>query len=107
MQRECELETTVINLPGDEADNADDVSRLEPILRVDLAAQFIAFQDEIRDAVCRVLASGKYVLGAEVAHFEKEFANYLGAARVVAVADGTHAISLALKAAGVRPGDEV
>jgi dTDP-4-amino-4,6-dideoxygalactose transaminase len=63
--------------------------------------------DEVRAAVGRVLASGWFVLGAEVARFEKEFSEYLGGAHVVGVGSGTEALHLALLAAGVGPGDRV
>ncbi|HZI81287.1 MAG TPA: DegT/DnrJ/EryC1/StrS family aminotransferase [Vicinamibacterales bacterium] len=62
---------------------------------------------EIREAVERVLASGWFVLGPEVEAFEAEFAAAAGAKHAVGVASGTDAIALALRAAGVNPGDEV
>ncbi|MBI3940575.1 MAG: DegT/DnrJ/EryC1/StrS family aminotransferase [Acidobacteria bacterium] len=63
---------------------------------------------EIQKSVEHVLHSRYYILGPEVELFEKEFAAYLGVRRVVAVASGTDAISLALLASGVvRPGAEV
>ena len=55
----------------------------------------------------KVLASGQYVLGEEVASFEREFAAYCGAKHAIAVNTGTSALHLALLAAGVGPGDEV
>src|SRR5262249_13759612 len=58
-------------------------------------------------AIERVLASGWFILGDEVARFEEEFARFLGVEHVVACANGTEAIALALQAAGLRPGDEV
>ncbi len=54
-----------------------------------------------------VVARGTYVLGAEVAAFEREFAAYLGVRHVVGVANGTDAITIALRALGINPGDEV
>ncbi len=72
-----------------------------------LAAQHAAMGDEIGDAVRRVLASGWFVLGAEVAAFEREFAAYCGTDHAVGCGNGTDAILLALKALGVGPGDEV
>jgi dTDP-4-amino-4,6-dideoxygalactose transaminase len=78
-----------------------------PILRVDQAAQYEAYAAEILAAVEGVLKSGRYVLGPESAAFEAEFAAYLGAENVVAVADGTRAITLALQLAGVGRGTEV
>ncbi len=58
-------------------------------------------------AIARVVGSGWYVLGPEVDAFEREFASACGASHAVAVANGTDAIALLLRAAGVGPGDEV
>src|SRR5947209_3375851 len=54
-----------------------------------------------------VAASGRYILGPEVEAFEREFAEYCGARHCVGVANGTDAITIALRALGVRPGDDV
>jgi dTDP-3-amino-3,4,6-trideoxy-alpha-D-glucose transaminase len=54
-----------------------------------------------------VLEDGRYILGPEVEAFEREFAAYLGAEHAVGVANGTDALTLALQAVGVGPGDEV
>src|SRR5262249_8119609 len=64
-------------------------------------------RDQLRDAVGRVLDSGRYILGPEVQAFEGEFADYCGAEYAVGVANGTDAITIALRAMGVGPGDEV
>jgi dTDP-4-amino-4,6-dideoxygalactose transaminase len=61
----------------------------------------------IRAKVDEVLDRGTYILGPEVAGFEEEFAAYLGARHAVGVANGTEALTLALRALGVGPGDEV
>jgi dTDP-3-amino-3,4,6-trideoxy-alpha-D-glucose transaminase len=61
----------------------------------------------LRAAVSRVLDSERYILGPEVQAFESEFAAYCGAAQAVGVANGTEAITIALRAMGVGPGDEV
>lgn len=74
---------------------------------LDLKAQYAAIRSEVEPAVLRVLASGHYVLGEEVARFEEEFAAYCGARHAIAVNTGTSALHLALLAAGVGPGDEV
>jgi len=63
--------------------------------------------DEIASATQRVLASAWYILGPEVEMFESAFAAYHGVAFAVGVASGTDAIELALRAAGIGPGDEV
>jgi dTDP-3-amino-3,4,6-trideoxy-alpha-D-glucose transaminase len=62
---------------------------------------------EIEAAVARVLRSGAYVLGPEVAAFEEELAAYCGARHAVACASGTDALLLALLSLGIAPGDEV
>ncbi len=74
---------------------------------VDLSREYETIQDEIDDAVSRVLESGYFVLGEEVETFEREFADYVGAERGVGVNSGTDALALALDALGVGPGDEV
>ncbi len=74
---------------------------------LDLKAQYAALQREIEPAVLNVLSSGGYILGPEVAAFEREFAAYCGAAEGVAVNSGTSALHVALLAAGIGPGDEV
>jgi dTDP-4-amino-4,6-dideoxygalactose transaminase len=74
---------------------------------LDLKAQYAGIKPELDAAVLKVLASGQYVLGDEVAAFETEFAAYCGAGYGIAVNTGTSALHLALLAAGVGPGDEV
>ena len=74
---------------------------------LDLEAQHFPVKDEIKEALGRVVDSGCYVLGPEVAAFEEQFADFVGAKRAVCVNSGTSAIHLALLAAGVCEGDEV
>lgn len=74
---------------------------------VDLKAQARTLSPALEEAVLRVLRSGHYVLGEEVARFEKGLARYLGAKYVVGVSSGTDALVLILRALGVGPGDEV
>lgn len=64
-------------------------------------------RDDINAAIARVIASGRYILGTECEAFEEEFARFLGAPFAIAVNSGTDALSLALLALGVEPGDEV
>ena len=75
------------------------------IANADPKANLAACDAEVRAAIARVLDSGRYILGPEVAAFEREFAAWLGAKACVTVANGTDAIELALRAVGVRPGD--
>jgi dTDP-4-amino-4,6-dideoxygalactose transaminase len=63
--------------------------------------------ERLRAAAVRVIDSGVYILGPEVEAFEREFARYVGAAHAIGVANGTEAITIALRALGVGPGDEV
>jgi dTDP-4-amino-4,6-dideoxygalactose transaminase len=74
---------------------------------VDLRAQYLDIKSDIDAAIARVFESGQFVLGDEVAGFEREFAAYSGASEGIAVNTGTSALHLALIAAGVRAGDEV
>jgi dTDP-4-amino-4,6-dideoxygalactose transaminase len=74
---------------------------------MDLAAETRALGAELDEAVRRVVASGRYVLGPEVEAFEREFADYCGATHGVGVNSGTDALALALRAAGVGAGDVV
>ncbi|HTR89175.1 MAG TPA: DegT/DnrJ/EryC1/StrS family aminotransferase [Solirubrobacteraceae bacterium] len=73
----------------------------------DTATPLEELHDELRAAVARVLDSGRFVLGPEVSAFETEFAAYCGAAHGIGVANGTDAITIALRAMGVGEGDEV
>jgi dTDP-4-amino-4,6-dideoxygalactose transaminase len=74
---------------------------------VDLKAQYHSIKGEIDAAVLRVLESSQFILGEEVAAFEREFASYCQAPESVAANSGTSALHLALLAAGIGPGDEV
>lgn len=74
---------------------------------VDLKAQYRSIKPEIDAAVLRVLESSQFILGEEVAAFERAFAPYCGASEAIAVNSGTSALHLALLAAGIGPGDEV
>src|ERR1051325_6647140 len=74
---------------------------------LDLKAQYRSIKDEIDTAVLRVLDSTQYILGDEVAAFEREFAAYCYASEAIGVNSGTSALHLALLAAGIGPGDEV
>jgi len=73
----------------------------------DPRAQYLAHAGEIDAAMRRVLESGRYILGPECEHFEREFAAFAGVQHGVGVANGTDALHLALRACGIGPGDEV
>jgi dTDP-4-amino-4,6-dideoxygalactose transaminase len=78
-----------------------------PIGLCDLVAQHRALASELTDAVLDTLFGGQFILSAAVAQFEREFAAYCGARYAVGVSSGTAALTLALRAVGVGPGDEV
>ena len=73
----------------------------------DLVRHNLLVHDGLLDSARRVIERGWYVLGSEVGDFETAFANYCGVAHTVGVANGTDAIELALRAAGVAQGDGV
>jgi dTDP-4-amino-4,6-dideoxygalactose transaminase len=74
---------------------------------LDLVAQRAALGDELQRACVDALARGDYVLGADVARLEDEFAAYCGVRHAVGVDSGTSALELALRAHGIGAGDEV
>jgi dTDP-4-amino-4,6-dideoxygalactose transaminase len=71
------------------------------------ASALAPLRGELSAAVERVLDSGRFILGPEVAAFESEFAAYVGTPHAVGVANGTEALTIALRALGVGAGDEV
>jgi dTDP-4-amino-4,6-dideoxygalactose transaminase len=73
----------------------------------DTATPLAPLRAEIDRAVAAVLDERQFILGPNVAAFEEEFAAYCGARHAVGVANGTEAITIALRAMGVGPGDEV
>ncbi|HYL92423.1 MAG TPA: DegT/DnrJ/EryC1/StrS family aminotransferase [Alphaproteobacteria bacterium] len=74
---------------------------------LDLSRQYASIRSEVMAAVERVCDSQRYIMGEEVALFEREFAALCGTKEAVACASGTDALWLALAAAGIGPGDEV
>src|SRR5438552_13585125 len=74
---------------------------------VDLKAQHQEVAEEVQRGFAQVLEKTAFILGPAVAEFEAAFARFSGVAHCVGVANGTDALELALRAAGVGPGDEV
>src|SRR5688500_18469363 len=75
--------------------------------QADPRASYLARQEAVDGAVQRVLARGWYVLGEEVAAFEREVASFVRAGHGTGAASGTDAIALILRALGIGPGDGV
>jgi dTDP-3-amino-3,4,6-trideoxy-alpha-D-glucose transaminase len=80
---------------------------VRPIPLVDVKAQYEPLLPRIREAIEGVLTSGEFILGPNVAAFEREAANYLGVKESVGVANGTDALVLVMDALGIGAGDEV
>src|SRR4029079_2149354 len=78
-----------------------------PVPLFDTSTPLAPLRDRLRAKALEVLDGGRYILGPEVTAFEREFADYLGARHALGVANGTDALTLALRALGVGPGDEV
>lgn len=81
------------------------IANAVPLLSI--KAQNEALAGELKDAVCRVLDSGAFILGPENKGFDAEFAAAIGSPFCLGVDSGTSALELALEAVGVGPGDEV
>jgi dTDP-4-amino-4,6-dideoxygalactose transaminase len=79
----------------------------DPVPFVDLASQHAPLRAELAAAFERVVDGSAFILGEEVERFEEEFAAYCGVRHCVGVASGTAALTLAVTAAGIGPGDEV
>lgn len=71
------------------------------------SAQAVNKDIDVQASVARVIQRNHYVLGAEVASFEQNFASYCGALHCIGVANGTDALELSLRALGVGHGEEV
>lgn len=74
---------------------------------VDLVSQFDDVAAEVLPVMQDVLCSAGYIGGQHVAAFESAYAHFAGAEHCVGVGNGTDAIELALRGAGIGPGDEV
>jgi len=99
-------------VPRAGADPDDDAMTAAPLTTdaiplIDLQAQYRTIKDEIDHAIRTVLERGQFILGPEVAALEREIAAYCGTMHAIAVASGTDALELSLRACGIGPGDEV
>src|SRR5690242_17040028 len=73
----------------------------------DLGLEYKAIKKDLDPLLEKILASGAYVLGPELSHFESELAAYIGVRYAVGLNSGTDAVWLALRALNIGPGDEV
>jgi dTDP-4-amino-4,6-dideoxygalactose transaminase len=78
-----------------------------PIPLFDTRTPIQPLREEIQAKIAEVIDAQSFILGPELEAFESELAAYLGARHVIGVGNGTDAITLALRAMGVGPGDEV
>jgi dTDP-4-amino-4,6-dideoxygalactose transaminase len=74
---------------------------------LDVPAAYAELRDDLDEAARRVMASGQFILGPDVAAFEEEFAAYCGARHAIGVGSGLDALRLILLGLGLGPGDEV
>ncbi|MEO1250277.1 MAG: DegT/DnrJ/EryC1/StrS aminotransferase family protein [Pseudomonadota bacterium] len=85
----------------------DSVQPAPPLAFIDLQAQRARIGDKVDQAIARVLDHGRYIMGPEVAAFESQLSEFCGATHAMGVANGTDALSLALVALDLRPGEAV
>jgi len=78
-----------------------------PIPFIDLRAQRLRIEADLRRRMDAVLEHGQFILGPEVADFERRVGEFAGVPHVLGCANGTDALVLALRALGVAPGDRV
>ena len=83
------------------------VHALTKIPILDLKPQYESLKEEIKEAIDRVLESGRFIMGEDVKLFEREVAEYLGVKHAIAVNSGTDALVIGLKALGIGEEDEV
>jgi len=78
-----------------------------PVPLFDTQTPLAPLKEEILERIGEVVEDTRFILGPNVSAFEQEFAEYVGASHAIGVANGTDAITIALRAMGVGPGDEV
>lgn len=74
---------------------------------MNVVRQYESIREELDQAALEVLHSGSYILGESVERFQTEFADYCGTKYAIGVGNGTDALVIALRACGVKAGDEV
>lgn len=76
-----------------------------PLMNIE--RQYETIKKELDEVTIGVLSSGKYIIGENVKEFEKEFSEYMEVKYAVGVGNGTDALVIALRACGIKAGDEV
>lgn len=74
---------------------------------IDLKRQYAVLKDAIDSRIMAVLQHGHYIMGPEISELEAVLSDYCGVRHCVTVSSGTHSLEIALRAAGIGPGDEV
>lgn len=87
------------------AESLNEGGRMIP--SIDLKKEYAEIKEDTDKSILRVLESGSFILGEEVARFEGEFSKYIGTKHGIGVNSGSDALFLGLKALGIGPGDEV
>jgi dTDP-4-amino-4,6-dideoxygalactose transaminase len=78
-----------------------------PLTMVDLKSQYQKIKPQVDAAIQTVIDNTQFIKGPEVSSFQDELAAYLGVKHVIACANGTDALQIAMMALGLKPGDEV
>ena len=73
----------------------------------DLQKQYQVLKEDMDKAILDAVASGAYIMGKPVKELEQQLAEYVGVKHCLTCANGTDALTLALKAWGIGPGDAV
>ncbi len=87
--------------------STDNVNSLPQVSFLDLNSAYLELKQELDEAYSKVMNSGRFVLGSELAAFEEEYATFCGARQCVGVASGLDALVLILRALDIGPGNEV
>jgi len=80
---------------------------MKKIEMVDLRSQYERLKADLDSAVAGVINSTAFIKGPDIRLFEEELQRYLGTGNVIACANGTDALQIAMMALGLRPGDEI
>ena len=74
---------------------------------IDLKSQYLAYQEEINQAIQKVLTNTNFINGAEINQLEQELTQYAQARHAIGCSSGTDALVMALMAINIQPGDEI